>query len=124
MMLYTNRALFNTVSVQPCQTCLFSFLRYDKPKHRELPGPGDVHTARVFGTGQVKRLTELATINLSVGSPSFLGATALPLENVGGIKPAFQVAAAEFALVVCFVAGALTGLLDLDLVIGKLRDLC
>jgi hypothetical protein len=32
------------------------------------------------------------------------------------------VSAAEFSLIVCFVAGALARLLYLDFVVGKLRD--
>src|SRR5712671_5992707 len=100
---------------------LLPFLR-DKPKYRKLPGTGDVHAALVFGAGQIECLTEFATINFPVGPPCLLNAAALLLEHVGGVEPALQVSAAEFALVVCFVAGALTRLLDLDLMVGKLRN--
>ena len=68
-------------------------------------------------------MTEFATIDFPVGSPGFLDASTFLFEHVGRIKSALQVSAAEFALFVCFVAGALTRFLDLDLVVGKLRYL-
>ncbi len=50
----------------------------------------------------------LATIDLGIGSPGFFCVAAGLLQNVSGIKPALQVAAAKLSLLVFFVAGALS----------------
>ena len=69
---------------------------------------------------QVKRLAMLAAIHFRTGSPGFLGVAAGLLYNVGGIKPALEMASAEFTLGILFVAGTLPGLLDFHLVMRKL----
>jgi hypothetical protein len=63
----------------------------------------------------------LATIDLGVWSPSFFRVATGLFDHIRGIEPALQVSAAEFALGVVFVAGALSRLLDLHFVMGKLR---
>jgi len=99
------------------------FLGHDgQAEDGKLPDAPDVDTTGVFGAGQVERLTEFAAIDFSINSPGFLHAAALLLEHVGRVEPAFQVPAAEFSLVVFLVAGALTRLLDLDLMVRELRN--
>lgn len=70
---------------------------------------------------QVKRLAMLTSIYLRVRSPGFFRVAAGLLDHVGGIKPALQMSAAEFAFGVFFVAGTLSRLLDFHFVMGKLR---
>src|SRR5580765_638660 len=118
------RSLFETSYFRRPHRLLLLFRRHHKSKNRELSRTRHVQTAGVFGTWQVERLTEFATIDFPVGSPGLLGTTAFLLEHVGAIKPALQVSAAELTLVISFVAGALTWLLDLDFVVGKLHDPC
>src|SRR6267378_8330477 len=99
---------------------LLPFLR-DKPKYRKLAGIGDVHAALVFDAGPIECLTEFVTINFPFGAQCLFDAAALLLEHVGSIEPPLQMSAAEFSFVVCFIAGALSRLLDFDLMVGKPR---
>src|ERR1700681_4928939 len=110
-------------------TCHLAFLRFlfilrrnNKTENRILSGARDVHSTRVFGVGQVERLTKFAAIHFGVRSPGFLHVTAFLFEHVGGVEPAFQVSSAELALFVFLVAGTLSRFLDLDFVVGKLRN--
>src|SRR5450755_606433 len=101
----------------------FLFLgRNGQSENRQLPGTRDVHAARIFGTGQVESLAKFAAIDFGIRSPRFLDAAALPFDDIGGVEPALQMSAAEFALFVLLIAGALAGFLDLYFMVGKLRD--
>src|SRR5271156_4867947 len=64
-----------------------------------------------------------AAIDFGVLAPGFFNVAAGLLGGVGGVEPSLQVAAAEFSFFVFFVAGALSGLLDLHLVVRKLRNI-
>ncbi len=64
-----------------------------------------------------------ATIDLGVGAPSFLHIAAGLLDGVGGIEPMLEMASAKLAFLVFLVAGTLSRFLDLDFVVGELRDL-
>src|ERR1700691_1777791 len=61
-----------------------------------------------------------AAVDFRVRSPGFLGIAAGALHHIGGIEPALQMSAAELALFVFFIAGALPFLLDFYFVMGKL----
>ena len=63
----------------------------------------------------------LAAVHFGVGSPSLFGVATGLLNDIGGVEPTLQMATAEFAFFVFLVAGALSGLFDLDLMMGKLR---
>ena len=62
-----------------------------------------------------------AAVDLGVRSPCFFCVAALSLDGIGRIEPALQVTAAELALIVLLVAGALPNFLDLDSMMRKLR---
>jgi hypothetical protein len=64
-----------------------------------------------------------AAIHFGVGPPGFLRVAAGLLEQVGGVKPALEMASAKLAFLVLLVAGALSRFLDFDFVVGKLRCL-
>src|SRR5579863_8577679 len=64
-----------------------------------------------------------AAVDFGLRSPGFFDVAALALDGVGHVRPHLQVAAAEFSFLVFLVAGALSGLLDLDFVVGELRDI-
>jgi len=66
----------------------------------------------------------LAAIDLGVFTPGFFHISASLFDNVIHIKPPLQMSAAELALFVLLVAGTLVELLDLDFVLGALRNLC
>jgi len=61
-----------------------------------------------------------AAVDFGLGSPGFLHVSALALDCVGHVGPELQVAAAEFPFFVFLVAGALTRLLNFDLVVREL----
>lgn len=63
----------------------------------------------------------LAAIHFGVRTPGFFRVAAGMLDYVLRVEPAFQVAAAEFAFFVFFVAGTLSGLLNFDFMMRKLR---
>ena len=73
--------------------------------------------------GQVERLAMFAAIDLSLRSPGFFSIAAGLLDYVLAVEPALQMAAAEFSFFVLLVAGALPCLLDLDLMVGELRNI-
>jgi hypothetical protein len=62
----------------------------------------------------------LAAIHFSIRSPSLLRIATSLLNHIGGVKPAFQVPAAELAFGVLIVAGTLSQLFDFHFVMGKL----
>lgn len=64
----------------------------------------------------------LTAINLGIAAPGFFYIAALLLQDVSGVKPALEVPAAELSLGVLLVAGALSRLLEFDLVMRKLRS--
>src|ERR1700683_2351040 len=96
--------------------------RQRHPEHRNHPCPRHIHL-RFPGIGKVKGLAVLATIDLSIRAPGLFRVPASLFQDVGGIEPALQMAATEFSLLIFLVAGALPRLLDLDLVLGKLRNI-
>src|SRR5579862_4707431 len=98
------------------------FPRYRQPEHRGLSGSGNIQSAGRLRIGQVQRLTMLAAINLGIGAPVFFYITARLLNNVCGVKPPFEMPAAELSFRVFLVAGALPRLLEFNLVIWKLRS--
>src|ERR1700730_6540150 len=65
----------------------------------------------------------LAAIPFGLRAPGFFNVTAFALDRVRHVRPELQVAAAEFALLVFLVAGALPGLLDLHFMVRKLRNI-
>src|SRR5512146_3040662 len=93
----------------------FSVLgRNCQPEHRNLPLTGHVGAARVLGIGQVQGLAMLAAVDFRLRPEGLLHVPTLPLQHVVVVVPALQVAAAELALGVLFVAGTLAWLLHLD----------
>jgi len=62
-----------------------------------------------------------AAVDLSVRSPGLCNVAAGLFNHVSPVRPAFQMAAAEFSLFVFFVAGALSRLLGLDFMMRELR---
>ena len=62
----------------------------------------------------------LAAIDLGIWSPGSFRIAAGLLDDVSRVKPALQMATAEFSFFVFFVAGALSGLFDFHLVMRKL----
>jgi hypothetical protein len=62
----------------------------------------------------------LTAVDLGIFSPGLFGVAAGLLLHVFRVEPALEMAAAELALGVLLVTGALSRLLDLDLVPGKL----
>src|ERR1700730_1304049 len=104
------------------RACSLLLRRQRQSEHRDHSLPCHVHLCfrRIW---QVERLTVLATIDFGVGSPGLFRIAASLFENVRGIEPALQMPAAEFALLIVLVAGALPRLLDFDLMVGKLRNI-
>src|SRR4029077_5328100 len=64
-----------------------------------------------------------AAIHFCLRPQGLLHVATLALDCVGPVGPELQMTAAEFALLIFFVAGALPRLLDLDFVVGKLRNI-
>jgi hypothetical protein len=62
-----------------------------------------------------------AAIDFRIAPPGFLHIAASLLQHIRGVEPALQVSTAKLAFLVLLVAGPLSRLLDLDLVVGKLR---
>ena len=62
-----------------------------------------------------------AAVNLGVWAPGFFSIAAGLLDYVLAVEPALQMAAAKFTFFVFLVAGALSGLLDFDFMMRKLR---
>src|SRR5271155_1777066 len=66
-----------------------------------------------------------AAIDFGVTSPSFFHIAASLLQNIGDVEPALKMPAAKLAFFILLVAGSLSRLLNLDLVLGKLdRSQC
>src|ERR1039458_3652212 len=99
---------------------LFLLRRQRQSEHRNHPLPGDIHLG-LCGIRQVERLAMLAAVDLGIRSPGFFGVATGLLDHVGRVEPALQMTPAPLAFFVFLVAGALPGLLDLHLVMGKLR---
>src|ERR1700758_751293 len=99
---------------------LLFFWRNGQPKYRKLTFTSYVGAARALRIGQVERPANFAAIDLRIATPGFFDAAAFLLERIGGVEPALQMAAAELAFLVFFVAGALARLLDFDFMVGKL----
>ena len=67
----------------------------------------------------------LAAVDLGVFAPSFLCVATGLFDHIRGVEPALQMSAAELPFFVLLVAGTLSRLLNLDLVMRKLRrSLC
>ena len=62
-----------------------------------------------------------AAIHFGIATPSFLRIAASLFQHVRRVEPAFQVAAAELALLVLLIASPLSRFLDFHLVVGELR---
>ena len=101
---------------------LYLFGGSNKPEARELSWSGDIHPPRVRWARQIEGLANFATVHLRIRPPGFFDATALPLKNVSGVKPAFEVSTADLAFVVLFIACTLTGLFYLNFVLRKLLN--
>ena len=63
----------------------------------------------------------LATVDFGVLAPGFFRVATGLLNHIRSVEPALQMSAAELAFLVLLVAGALSRLLNLDLVMRKLR---
>jgi hypothetical protein len=105
---------------QPLKAVSFLFRWQRQPEHRNHALSRYVHFL-FYGIGQVQGLTMLAAINFGVRPPGFFHVTTGLFEHVDPVRPALQMAAAEFAFFILLVAGALPGLLDLYFVTRKLR---
>lgn len=62
-----------------------------------------------------------AAINLGIVAPGLLYVTTSLFQHVRSVEPALEMPAAELSLGILLVAGTLPRLLDLDLVMRKLR---
>jgi hypothetical protein len=100
-------------------TRYFVFRWQRQPEDRNHSLSRDIHF-RFHGIRQIKRLAVFTTVDFGVWSPGFFGVPAGLLDYVFGIEPAFQMAAAELALLIFLVTGTLSRLLDFDLVMRKL----
>lgn len=101
--------------------CSPLFRRQRQPEYRNHSLPRDIHL-RLPRSRQVKRFAILAAIHFGMRSPGLLDIAALALDGVLRVRPKLQVTAAEFPFGVFLVAGALSRLLDLHFVVGKLRN--
>ena len=81
---------------------------------------GNVLSARILWIRKVQRLAILTAINFGIRAPSLFDVSAVSFKHVGGIKPALKMSAARLALIIFFVAGALSGGFDLNFMIRKL----
>src|ERR1041384_2832342 len=111
-----------SVKATHCQTLLRFLRRQREAKIGDLSAAGDIDSARVIGVRQVERLAVLTAIDLSIFAPSLLDVATRLLDHIRRIEPALQMAAAQLSLLVLLIAGTLQGLLQLHLVLGKLRD--
>jgi hypothetical protein len=99
---------------------LLLFRRQGQPKHRNhsLSGHIDLGLRRLR---QVQCLAMLAAVDLGIRTPRLLRVPASPLQYVNGIEPPLQVPTAELSLFIFLVARTLPRLLNLDLMMRKLR---
>lgn len=66
-----------------------------------------------------------ATIDFGIAAPGLLHIAASLLQDIGRVKPAFEMPTTKLAFLVLFIASPLSRLLGLDLVLGELwRSLC
>ncbi len=63
----------------------------------------------------------LAAIHFGIRAPGLFGIAASLFDDIRGVKPSLEMAAAEFSLGVFFIAGALPRLLEFHFVVRKLR---
>jgi len=101
---------------------LLFFRRQSQAKHRLHSLSCYIHL-RLARMRQVQGFAVLATIDFGVRPHRLLDVPTFALDRVLCIGPELQVSAAELSLLIFFVAGALSRLLDFDFVLGKLRDL-
>src|ERR1022692_499091 len=113
---YRSRSLLGT---RYSNLFLLFLRRQRQPEHRNHPLSRNIDLG-FRGIRQVQSLAVLAAVDLGIRPPGLFRVAAGLLDHILRVEPAFQMAAAEFALFVFLVAGALTGLLDLDLMVGKL----
>src|SRR5216683_7269091 len=99
---------------------LFFFRRQSQAEHGNPAFPGNIDF-RVFRTGQIQRLAMLAAVDFGILAPRFLSVATGLLDHIRSVEPALQMSAAELAFLVLLVAGTLSRLLNLDLVMRKLR---
>ena len=86
--------------------CYFSFGGSVRPNTEMIPWPA-TFTFASAGFGRYRVPAMFAAVDFRVRSPGFLRVAAGALHYIGGVKPALQMAAGEFALFVFLVAGAL-----------------
>jgi hypothetical protein len=99
---------------------LFFLRRQRQTEHGNPAFPGNVYF-RVLRTGQIQCLAMFATVDFGVLTPGFFRVATGLLNHIRSVEPAFQMSAAELAFLVLLVAGTLSRLLNLDLVMRKLR---
>jgi hypothetical protein len=117
----TERDEVNLFGQQPEASSQKLFLRRQgQPENRNHSLAGDIHF-RFRRIRQIERLAMFAAINFGIRPPGLFGVAASLLDHIFRVEPALQMSAAEFSLFVLLVAGALPRLLNLDLVMGKLR---
>src|SRR5450432_1388976 len=117
--LYLDRSRLNAHCSLLTARTLLRLWRQRQSEHRNHSLPRHIHL-RFSGSRQIQRLAVFAAVDFGLRSPGFLHVAALALDGVGHVGPELQMAAAEFSLFVFLVAGALPGLLDLDLVVREL----
>lgn len=95
--------------------------RHRQPENRNLARSSNIKATRLLGIRQIERLTMLAAIDFRIAAPSLLHITTGLLQDIGSVKPAFEMTAAKLAFFVLLVASPLSRLLNFDFVLGKLR---
>ena len=101
---------------------LFLFRRQRQSEDRNHSLPGDIGLG-LSRSRQIECFAVLAPIDFGVRPPGLLDVPTLTLDGIGFVEPEFQMPAAELPLRVFLVAGALPSLLDLDLMVGELRNI-
>jgi hypothetical protein len=96
---------------------LLTLSRYRQAKNGKLPRSRHIHSIGFVWIRQVERLAVLAAIYFRLVTPSLPHIAAGLLDDIVVIKPMLKMSAAELALGVFLIAGALAGLLVLNLVI-------
>src|ERR1700678_1277605 len=91
-------------------TGYFFFWRQRQPEHRNHSLPRNIHFG-FLGIREIERLAMFAAVALGIRSPGFLRVAASLLDDILRVEPAFQMSAAELALLIFLVAGTLPGLL-------------
>src|SRR5690242_5849767 len=93
--------------------------RKRQAESRNHAATGHVETARVLRIRQIYSLAMLAAVDLGIGPVHLLHIATGLLQHVGHVVPALQVPAAELALFVLFITGALQVFFELYLVVGQ-----